>query len=84
MTLTLYSKPDCQQCKASDRRLTANQGEGSFAYVDMSEDPDAMALVKDLGYLQAPVILVTNDDGSQVEHWSGYRPDKIDEYHPRA
>ena len=28
--------------------------------------------VKELGYLQAPVV-VTDD-----EHWSGFRPDKID------
>ncbi|ODT41718.1 MAG: NrdH-redoxin [Microbacterium sp. SCN 70-200] len=29
--------------------------------------------VKSLGYLQAPVV-VTDED-----HWSGFRPDKIDE-----
>jgi glutaredoxin-like protein NrdH len=37
------------------------------------EDPAALEHVKSLGYLQAPVV-VTDED-----HWSGFRPDKIDE-----
>jgi len=36
-------------------------------------DSAALEHVKSLGYLQAPVV-VTDED-----HWSGFRPDKIDE-----
>ena len=37
------------------------------------EDPAALEQVKALGYLQAPVVITDED------HWSGFRPDKIDE-----
>lgn len=69
-TVKLYSKPDCRQCIATERRLIARGVE--FDYIDMSTDATALAEVKKLGYLQAPVV-VTNDD-----HWSGFRPDKLD------
>lgn len=39
----------------------------------MSQDADALERVKALGYLQAPVVITDED------HWSGFRPDKIDE-----
>lgn len=37
----------------------------------MTEDQDAYAHVRELGYQQVPVVEV----GQQ--HWSGFRPDKI-------
>lgn len=40
---------------------------------DLSQDVDALEQVKALGYLQAPVVITDED------HWSGFRPDKIDE-----
>ena len=44
-----------------------------YEVIDMSVNPDSLAYVKELGHLQAPVVVTA--DG---EHWSGYRPDKID------
>ena len=41
--------------------------------LDLSEDQTALETVKELGYLQAPVVVTDGD------HWSGFRPDKIDE-----
>lgn len=38
----------------------------------MDEDPEALALAKELGYLQAPVVITAHGD-----HWSGFRPDRI-------
>lgn len=69
MTVTVYSKPSCVQCTATYRALDA--GGVPYEVVDMSVDPAALALVKGLGYLQAPVI-VTDE-----EHWSGFQPDRI-------
>ncbi|TDP95362.1 ribonucleoside-diphosphate reductase class Ib glutaredoxin subunit [Leucobacter luti] len=69
MTITVYSKPSCVQCTVTDRALNIKGIECTV--VDLSETPDAMQLVKDLGYLQAPVI-VTDED-----HWSWFRPDKL-------
>lgn len=42
-----------------------------YTVVDVSEDPEALELVRGLGYLTAPVIIAGDD------HWGGFRPDKI-------
>lgn len=73
MTITLYSKPACQQCVATERRLKAN--EVTFVHDDALANVD---MLKDLGHLSAPVVLV-HDGETLIDHWSGYRPDKIDE-----
>ena len=39
--------------------------------MDISQDAEALELVRGLGYLQAPVVIAGD------EHWSGFRPDQI-------
>lgn len=70
-TLTVYSKPACVQCNATYRAL--NKKGIPYEIVDMSQDVDALERVRNLGYMQAPVVMIG------AEHWSGFRPDKIDE-----
>lgn len=69
MTVTVYSKPACVQCTATYRALDA-QGI-QYEIFDVTADDKALETVKELGYMQAPVV-ITGDD-----HWSGFRPDKI-------
>ncbi|WP_353827787.1 glutaredoxin-like protein NrdH [Agromyces sp. SYSU T0242] len=71
MTVTVYTKPSCVQCNATYRALDSKGIE--YDVLDLSQDETALAAVKELGYLQAPVVIT--DEG----HWSGFRPDKIDE-----
>ena len=71
MTITVYSKPACVQCNATYRALDKRGLE--YEVVDITADPAALAHVKQLGYLQAPVVIADS------AHWSGFRPDKIDE-----
>jgi len=71
MAITVYSKPSCVQCNATYRALDAKGIE--YSVTDVSQDADALEHVKSLGYLQAPVVVTDGD------HWSGFRPDKIDE-----
>jgi glutaredoxin-like protein NrdH len=59
------------QCNATYRALDAKGIE--YSVTDVSEDADALEHVKSLGYMQAPVVITDGD------HWSGFRPDKIDE-----
>ncbi|MDV2982477.1 UNVERIFIED_CONTAM: glutaredoxin-like protein NrdH [Actinomycetes bacterium ARC8] len=68
--VTVYSKPSCVQCTATYRAL--DKAGITYNTVDISDNEDALAYVKSLGYEQAPVV-VTNQD-----RWSGFRPDKID------
>lgn len=67
--VTVYSLPNCVQCDSTKRLLTRN--EISYSEVDLSQDPDAMAMVRELGYTAAPVVVAGED------HWSGFRPDKL-------
>ena len=71
MAITVYSKPSCVQCNATYRALDAKGIE--YDVTDVSEDATALEQVKSLGYMQAPVVVADED------HWSGFRPDKIDE-----
>ncbi|UOQ90322.1 glutaredoxin-like protein NrdH [Agromyces endophyticus] len=71
MTVTVYTKPSCVQCNATYRALDSKGIE--YEVLDLSVDESALAQVKELGYLQAPVVITDED------HWSGFRPDKIDE-----
>lgn len=68
-TVTVYSKPLCVQCDATKRALA----KAGIAYnvVDVTDDPEALAKIKALGYVQAPVVITADD------HWSGFRPDLI-------
>lgn len=70
MTVTVYTKPACVQCNATYRALDKK----GIAYqsVDLSHDPAALERVRSLGYMQAPVVV------TEQEHWSGFRPDKIE------
>ena len=71
MTVTVFTKPQCQQCEATKRRM--NERGITFETVDLSENPETLAQLVHAGYRQAPVVITP--DAS----WSGYRPDLIDE-----
>ena len=69
MTVTVYSKPACVQCTMTTRALDAQGIE--YQIFDVTADDKALQTVKDLGYMQAPVVIAGDD------HWSGFRPDLI-------
>lgn len=69
--VTVYTKPACVQCNATYRAL--DKKGISYQSVDISQNPEALERLKAMGYMQAPVV-VTDDD-----HWSGFRPDKIED-----
>lgn len=78
MTITVHSTPSCVQCKATDRH-TNSKGIPT-EHVDLSENLDLLAAFKERGYSQAPVVTVTDDDGVEIDIWTGFRPDKLDEH----
>lgn len=71
MATIVYSKPSCVMCVATYRALDAKGIE--YEIHDLSQDVHALEQVKALGHMQAPVVITDQD------HWSGFRPDKIDE-----
>ena len=73
--ITVYTNPSCMACDATKKYLSERHTK--FETVDLSTDELALAAVKDLGYMQAPVVFVRYPNGSE-SHWSGFRPDKLD------
>lgn len=71
MSIVVYTKPSCVQCNATYRALDSKGI--NYEVKDLSEDESALNRMKELGYLQAPVVIAGED------HWSGFRPDKIAE-----
>ena len=70
--------PDCMRCVLTKRVLTEKGVR--FREVDIrSNDAAREYVVDDLGYTEAPVVVVTDED-----HWCGFRPDRIDALAKRA
>lgn len=69
MKIQIYSKPACVQCSATYRALDKQGLE--YTVIDIAAEADAQKEVEALGYRQLPVVVVGE------EHWSGFRPDRI-------
>lgn len=69
--VTVYTRPADIQSNATLRAL--DKKHIIYKVVDISEDQEALERLKALGYMQAPVVITGSD------HWSGFRPDKIEE-----
>ena len=70
MTVKVYSKPACMQCVATTKELDKRGVE--YEKIDLTRDASALERIIALGYRQATVVEVEEDN-----HWSGFRPDKI-------
>lgn len=68
--ITVYTKPNCQQCRATFRAL--DKAGLDYTTVDISIDTEARDYVLALGYLSAPVVVAGPDT-----HWSGHRDSRI-------
>jgi len=86
--ITVYTTPSCSQCNMTKKWLDdPKRGnlKGQYEVVDLSQDPQAMAAVKALGYESAPVVVInTTGDTKDEQHWYGFRPDMLEEFAPLA
>lgn len=67
--IKVYSRNNCTQCKMTKRLLI--QQNMAFEEINLDENPEARAYVKELGYSSAPVVV------SGDVHFSGFRPDAL-------
>ncbi|MBF6326570.1 glutaredoxin family protein [Nocardia cyriacigeorgica] len=68
-SITVYSRPNCQPCKATKRQL--DKLGADYTVIDVTEDEAALEFIRGLGYLQAPVVVAGD------HHWAGFSPDKL-------
>ena len=73
ITLTVFSKPDCVQCRFTKRELDSKSLE--YSEIDVTVDDDARKLLQELGIQQLPAVRV--ESGDDVEWWSGFRIEKL-------
>lgn len=71
--VTVYTKNGCMPCKMTLKKME-KAGIKPDNVINMDETPEAVDYIKSLGYMQAPVVVV-----SETEHWSGLRPDRIEQ-----
>ena len=67
--ITVYSKPNCMSCEFAKKYL--NDKGVKFEEIDVFQDADALAMLRDEGYSQMPVVSI---DG---EFHTGFRPDVL-------
>lgn len=67
MIVVVHSKPACQQCTATIRKLTKE----GIAHEVVQLTDETVAAFKAAGHMTAPVVV------SDTEAWAGYRPDLI-------
>jgi len=70
--ITVYTKPQCQQCRATFRWL--DKRDITYTAVDISQDLSAYEYVQQLGHMAAPVVVTSDGDS-----WSGFNPDRLGE-----
>lgn len=68
--VTLYTLPACVQCEATKRLFKRHFIE--YEEVQLQDAPEAMQMVKGMGYTAAPIVVAGE------RHWSGFRPDLIE------
>lgn len=74
-TVTLYTAPRCTDCTAA--ASTMDKKGITYAPVSLSASPASLDYVKSLGHQRAPVTVIHDEHGAVLDHWAGYRPDKL-------
>ncbi len=81
MRITVYSKPNCQPCKATMRWL--DKRGIIYRTVDVTQSPDDLEAVKALGFQESPVVIVSSGDPELDLMWSGFDPNNLSKYATR-
>jgi glutaredoxin-like protein NrdH len=77
-TVTIYTQPRCQPCKATKRWL--DKRDITYTEVDMTASPDDATALKALGFQEAPVVIVSTGDPETDLMWSGFDPNNLTKY----
>lgn len=76
--VTIYTRYDCQPCRLTKVFFEARGID--YREINVEDEPAGLNFVKGMGYQSAPVIVVDfNVEGMEGEHWTGLRPDKLEQ-----
>lgn len=73
MTVTVYSQPNCQPCRATYRKL--DELRVPYTVVNLLERPDLVEGFKAEDLFQSPIVVVERHGDRDA--WAGHRPDKL-------
>lgn len=71
INITLYTMPKCDACERT--KMWLDEQNIGYNEIDITENDEAMELVKSHGYNQAPVVSINDFEDS----WSGFNKDKL-------
>jgi len=77
-TITVYSKPNCQPCKATKRWL--DKRNIPYTEVDISTSPADLEAIQSLGFQEVPVVIVSTGDPETDLMWSGLVVANLEKY----
>lgn len=69
MTITIYSRPDCQACKLTKRVLKRRGLD--YHEIDLTNEPELTAELQARGHSALPVVITDTDE------WHGMNPAKL-------
>lgn len=78
LVLEFYSKPNCVQCTASERRIEKNSLEEKGLEIKRLSAEENLDLLKSEGFSTAPGFRLFRN-GEKVATWSGFRPEFLRE-----
>lgn len=78
MTITVYTKPNCQPCRATKRWL--DNRDIDYQSVDVTTSQADLEAIKALGYEGVPVVIVSGRTPETDLHWHGFHPGNLTKY----
>ena len=75
--ITVYSRPNCMQCKMT--KMWLNQNKIGFENVDIEANPGALELLKHYGYGSLPVVVIDDEFDNPDKAWAGFQIEKLED-----
>lgn len=77
-TITVYTQPSCQPCKATKRWL--DKRDIPYQEVDITTSPKDADAIRELGFKKAPVVIVSTGDPETDLMWQDFHPGNLEKY----
>ena len=73
--ITIYGLHDCAQCNSTKTYL--DKQTVPYEYVNLGENRDAKKLVYKKGVKKLPLVVIRDQNGNEVDFWSGFNITKM-------